>query len=355
MRRPKAAPTPKGRSLLQVSECAQRFAHACSNPWSQRALGACLPIDPVRPSQKICQRMRVSTTIGTNGCTFILISPSIANDRAFAWYGGGSYTPSDVAAFVATATNTTTTVGVTAVSMTGLPLNATQVVSDDFRAAFRIVSVGVSGQYIGTPLNMAGQWIGYINPDGSTLNSGAGTSFNVPSLSNLPGFKTAAVTKSKFSLVTPPLDLEGQQWFRPAESFINNNTGGYAYPWARETINGGTINGASVSNGEAPILLLLTGGVAGQGVVYDVIVHLEMVTKTAYLTPSHIDEVAAKAIVDLANKSNASPTWHPTAKQLMDGLVSVISHGTRMVTAVAPVARQMGRLAITAAPLAIGM
>jgi len=298
--------------------------------------------------------MRISTTIGTNGGCFCLVSPTVSNDRAFAWYSTGTYAQSDVASFVVTGIDATSTAGVSVAKMGGLPFATGNLVDDTYRTAFRIVSVGVSGQYIGTPLNMAGQWVGYINPDGGNLNSNGGTAYNIPALSNLPGFKTASVTKSKFTLVTPALDLDGQAWFRPAEEYIANRTGTMCYPWAHATIQSGTSVGAAIQNGEAPILLMLTGGVPGQAVVFDVIIHVEMLSKTAYLTPSHSDEVAAKGIIDLAAKSNSSPSWHPSAPALMNGLASILQAGTRVVTTMGPpLVRQMGRLAITAAPLAI--
>lgn len=336
-------------SRVAVSECTQRFAEALSNPWSERALGACLPIEPVRPSMKVCVKQRISTTIGTNGGCFIVISPCIANNLAFAWYSSSGYQQSDSATFTITSTNTTTTPGVQAQVLGGLPFSSTQLGLPENRMSARIVSVGVRAQYTGTTLNEAGTWNGLIAPDGSDMTQNVNS---IPNISNVPGFKWRRVTKQPITMVTGPLDHEGYEWCRPdaKEAGTQADLQTACYPWATEGIIGSP---STALNGQCPIFLMLTGGVLGQGVVFEVIAHIEYSGKLCYaMTPSHNDEVAAKAVLTSATKVNQSSSWRPDVGQLTSGLAEVLKMGTHLYSAAKTAAPVLGAMA-RAAPLMI--
>lgn len=333
---------PPGQTVVSVSECTKRFASALSDPWSSAALGACLPIEPVRPSMKLCQRMRISTVIGTNGGAFIVVSPCIASDRAFAWYSGVGYTQSDGAIFTVSSTDTTATPGVFPAYMSSLPFNDTNLIDPANRMSARIVSVGVRGTYTGTALNMAGTWNALISPDGSTVK---GVTSNIVSLSSSPAFKTAAVTRKPMTLVTGPIDYNGYEWCSPdtRQSTLGNIRN---YPWSGENLEPGT---PSIENGQTPIFLMLSGGVAGQGVVFEIIAHFEYSGKLATgLTPSHNDEIAAKGVLSVASAANQSSSWRPSYDQLLKGLKGVYQMGTHVYEAgraAAPLLRGAARAA----------
>lgn len=72
---------------LEVPECSQHYIKALYDPWSVPA-GVCIPCDlfPL-PSQKVKAKVRFTVQLSSNGCAFVNLSPSIANDIA-----SGSYT-----------------------------------------------------------------------------------------------------------------------------------------------------------------------------------------------------------------------------------------------------------------------
>lgn len=324
--------------MISVSECAKRFAHALSNPWGPDALGACLPMSPVRPSMKLCQRMRISTVVGTNGGCFLLVSPCLVNNQAFAWYSTTGYVQADNAAFTVTGTNASTGVGVVAANMATIPWSNAQFADVANRMGGRIVAVGVKAMYTGTALNMSGTWNAVINHDGTSLNDlVGGSSYNIPNLSNERGFKTAPVTRKPMVVTSGPLDYQAYDF----------NEGTDTYPWSVGQMNGQT----GGSNGAAPIFIMLTGGVANQGVIFDIIAHFEYVGKLANsITPSHLDENAARALLAASVASNQSSNWHPTFGQLMNGLKTAFTTGTQIVSAVRSAAPLL-RGAAAAAPL----
>lgn len=338
---PKASPA-RSVTAVSVSECTKRFAEALSNPWSPKALGACLPIEPVRPSMKICVKQRISTTIGANGGCFLVVSPCVANDTAFAWYGGGAYNLSDHALIAPTATNTSLTAGVTAQNMTGLPWASMDLQSPYNRMSARIVSVGVKAQYTGTKLNEAGTWNALISPDGVDIT---GASNNIAALSNVPGFKWSPVTKKPVVLTSGPLDYEGYEWCAPDVRSAGSVPAVANYPWANE----GMLSAAPAAmNGACPIFLMLTGGVAGQGVVFEIIVHAEYTGKLCTaLTPSHNDETAAKAVLSASTAVNSSSTWHASLSNLTSGLAEILQTGTKLVTVARSAAPLLGAAART--------
>lgn len=334
---------------MSISECTTRFAHALSNPWDSRALGACLPMEPVRPSMKVCQRMRISTTIGTNGGCFVLVSPCSANDHAFAWYSTSTYDRSDSAAFTLSGSATSSTTGVLSAYMSALPFSSSQLWGENNRMSSRIVAVGVKGQYTGAPLYMSGTWNGFLSPDGTCLRTDQGDANNsIPNLSGSPAFKDTPVTKKPMMLATGPFDYEGYSWKNHFEVMTSGGSNGTAtastYPWS--TV--GTTTNPAYYAGCMPILLMLTGGTAGQGVVFDIIVHIEYSGKLCTaLTPSHYDETAARAALTSATAVNQSSAWHPSFQQVVNGLTSVLQMGTQVVRT----ARTMAPIARAAAPL----
>lgn len=338
-----------------VSECTRKFASALADPWSDAALGACLPIDPVRNSMKVFRRLRIQSTIGTNGCSFVLICPTVISDAPFGYTNNFDYVQSDSAAVIVDPASGAIGGHVKSFEM-GLPFSSNHFFEKTNRMGARIVAVGVSATYTGTQLNMSGTWNAMISPDGSSLASSWDNFGNsLPKISTEPGFKSKAVSRAAVKLVSGPLDEEEQGWFSGPS--VNDSAVALQtawYPWARgEPLYypwTGQVHQAP--RGACPMLVMLSGGVSGQGVIYDVCVHVEYIGKpVSATTRSHQDDIAAKAVLTQKARDNSTSSWGSSVSSLLRGVGDVLTTGSHIVTTAGRYAAPALRIAGAAAPL----
>jgi len=157
---PRRSP-PKSRSSpsvvhrpLRLGECATKYALAIVDPWSEAAMGACVPI-AAGLTQKVTSFLRGSSFVGTAGYAFLSLSPCLANDIPSMYVTDNTFTQTSMS--ILTAANTTD-VGVNRVFVGGLPYSSAQFIGDRQNPAVggRIVSVGLKVWYTGTVLEQAG-------------------------------------------------------------------------------------------------------------------------------------------------------------------------------------------------------
>lgn len=320
------------RQAVQVHPCTVQFAHALSDPFSMAALGACLPIEPVRTSQKVFKRTLINATIGTNGVCVCYVSPTFVNDRAFAWYSTSTYAATDGAFSVGApgTTNVSTTTGISVAYLSNLPYSSF-FFDVNKQASARIVAIGVKGYYTGTALNMAGLWHGFVQPDGGDVSMNA-----LSALSSLPGYKTQPMSRKPTRLSCGPLDFEGYEWSRPGSLGLVST--GYAsqtrtYPWTDTPLGVENSLAFTGENGVCPIVLAVTGGVAGQNVTFEICAHIEYTgAGITSQTISHTDEIAAKSLLATSSRMLATPTgWAPSPSALLSGLKSTVKNATQLI------------------------
>lgn len=205
--KPKVRVTGQSEASLGLSHCALKYALAISDPWHKDAQGACVPRHPSRPSQKITEFSRFQITVGggTNvnasvGAIYIL--PSLANDSPAILYADNI---TQLGA-LPTATQIQALVPFMKAITPNSPYNSSQLTttlgsSAGPAAQGRIVSSGVSIQYMGSELNMGGIYSMYVSPNHDNM-----ASYNGAALASYDETLIERITTKRQWLVTSGLD-----------------------------------------------------------------------------------------------------------------------------------------------------
>lgn len=284
-----------------MSECAKKYAAALSNPWSDVALGCCLPIEPVRPSQKIRVRATVSVVCGTAGVGFVMFSPCIANDWFSYYYTTSTYAGTSFSCTLS-GVNTVATTGVAGGYFSDIPYTSTYFQSTNTGASARIAAVGLKATHTSAKLTRQGVWYAYVNPDHS-CNDG----INPTSYAQMPGARILPIDVPSVTLTSGPTDVDEYDWHRPYQSGTTVGES-YNYPWSNGTWFGkDVLNTTAYGNGAAPLIVGIVGGAAGQSFLVDLVLHVEYSGKNmSGLTLSHNDERAAKALLTANSRHNTT-------------------------------------------------
>jgi len=204
----KAPPRPRKRQLkggvipqMMLSPCAEHYAVAIANPWSSRALGACIPRHPSRPSHKVNLFTRYNIPFTYNSvnpnCLLIYFTPSLTSDAPVAWYcnsypatkltnssgypyGGVSYTSPINGSGVWGSSSINN--GGSVIPNTGAftPIYATcpyttnqfsENTSGGTSLQGRLVAAGIKMQYYGTSQNMGGGYFMYQTDAHDNVNA----------------------------------------------------------------------------------------------------------------------------------------------------------------------------------------
>lgn len=289
---------------------------AISDPWSNMAMGACIPLPPSIGSYKKFSYARFSGAIGTQGFGFIQVSPSLLKDNPSFFYTTASFTKND-------SDNMTQAVtGVTRGYMTTNDLTYAQAASGGNNVG-RIVSIGVKMRYTGTVLNQSGQFYGYVSPNHQ--------SFTGQTSDNLAARRECVIAnvldQQELMLVDcPSRDVENQY---TAGDLLGVGTASTVAPYSTTILGGSTLpaNGTFPLNGTAgyPTMIIMITGVAGQSFYGEVVQHNEYVGDqfTQMLTPSHNDftgyEIVNMASKGLSTRQSINPKKTPR-NLMLEGL-----------------------------------
>lgn len=319
---------------LVTTECIRKFAVALSDPWSEAALGACLPIEPVRPSRKVRFRTVVTVTVGTAGTGFILVSPSMGSDSPCAYYTTSAF----VESFLKVTYTPSLTTGIVQIQPNTLPYTGNQLINESqYRGiSARIVSVGLKAQHSSPALTRQGLWWTYNTPDHSDL---VGLSQANMGLGNNQGAVAYGIDKQQVKLVSGPVDYDEHDFHCPFTQSLQDgsgvNAGPLTYPWSNGQWLGKEVQDNLFANngayGACPMGLGIFGGVPGQTFMVDLVYHLEFAGRSvASVTTSHSDEVAAKIILS-AQKEENSAGRDPSAKSLLGSLKDRLATSTTRI------------------------
>jgi len=169
-----------------LSHCAMKYAIAVADPWNKEAQGACVPRHPSRPSQKITIFNRFQMTIGgagsgTNSTVGIIaIAPSLANDAPAIFYSTNAMGLTSLPSSAAQAQRIIPFLqGV----FPNSPYSSSQFTTTSGAGAGpsvqgRVVSAGVSIQYMGSELYRGGTYSMYVSPNHDNMLNYAGTALN---------------------------------------------------------------------------------------------------------------------------------------------------------------------------------
>lgn len=153
-----------------MSHCASQYQAALSDPFSNLALGACLPRFPALRSQKlaILSKFLVSTNAEGNG--FLHIIPTLANDSICAHFSTSSWTGDSNSVNISVATAGTETAQVNS------PYSSAQLVAEGIGSCRgRILSVGARITPVTSVSNLGGLITMYVDPDHSDVNAISGS------------------------------------------------------------------------------------------------------------------------------------------------------------------------------------
>lgn len=240
--------------------------------------------------------MRFTVTAGSEGYAFLAVMPCIANDRQFVIHSN--------AAFAGTSTigTLTTTAGVTALPMSGLPYGAVSLsdFSDSGNPACsgRAVSVGVSVQYTGTVLNRGGVMRSYTDPNHSNL---FGQDF---AQTTAPGVAVQTVTEQKRKYTISAIDTA--EWeYHNGETNVADTA---FYPYSQ----GRTLNNTNLALGGAPFFWDCVT-TPGNTFSIEIKMHAEYIGRLASsnLSPSSVDTAGFEKVAAASAKVNALRAGNP--------------------------------------------
>jgi len=332
--KPKSAPRAARMSESSLTQCALKFAAAVANPWSDLAIGACLPLEPARRSQKVTSFLRFNAQVGTNGFGFVYVSPCLANNVPSVFYTDSSYagTMNSAGTF---GSNIFISGGIKFTGVSQANINSPYSTSslgtlssdnaNDPAVMGRIVSVGVKATYTGTTLNESGLITCYVSPEHNDLST-----LSYAQLQTLAETSNRSFTRAPCVLVaipsSPDEGLYDRSTIISASNASNPNTQpiAAAYPWSdTPIINGGTNNYL----GQTPMVIAFTG-VVGSTVFVELIQHSEFIGKTveAVSTPSDNDIVGYNKVAAATNKAYAIHAAKPASgwsRAFMAGLKEV--------------------------------
>lgn len=243
-----------------LSTCAAHYAAAISDPFSNRALGACIPTFPQLRTLKKAFKSTFTMVAGSNGIGALSICPTAVNDRTLAVFSNdASQAPySDSSTDVARG-----------ILGQGQVYTLSSYTADDFdtetnhsvHLSARVVSVGVRVQYIGSVTDMEGLLYAYIDPDNSNTNR-----FSLNQIASLPQTAVQRVTSQPFFVSCSGI-LPSDFTFNDAAPSLRER----AYPLGPSQ----SFSTVDTSVGPAPIKIYYVGAVGAKFFV-EVIQHFEI-------------------------------------------------------------------------------
>lgn len=267
-----------------ISMCLGKMIMAGIQPFSQHALGACIPDGNCVASVRGFVRKQLTVVVGTAGVGFChFFMPLASNNAAFALTD---------AAFGGTTTQwlSATNLGVVGTYTEGIPTNVTssQLLggwgANDDRALFsaRIVAAGYTIRYTGKEIDRAGQVYAYTHP---THNSSAsayivGGSTDTPfTANNLATFPETMIFETSREETTIPLyPVNDSELEYSGEG--SNTANEVLYPWSQGGVKqpgNFTLADNSTYNVGQPIHTVMMVGTPGSSFIITFGMHYETI------------------------------------------------------------------------------
>lgn len=234
----------------KVSPCLKKWYSCLTSPFSQDAMGACIPSGDTHSSQRAFGFMRFDFTIGTNKVGWVAISPNVSNNAPQVYYTNELFSGTDLSILTA---NNIYSIGVSSLAAGNLPFPSsffTAPTTTESSCQGRIVGGGIRVQYTGKTVDQAGLSYFYTDPQHITA-------INAPVNSNLVTMNAALLGTYQETIIKPvsrepcentlaPMTQLELEYFTPiGRSSIDSAKD--TYPWGETTFfnNGFTTNAAS--------------------------------------------------------------------------------------------------------------
>lgn len=300
-------------ATLSMTACVIKYAIACMKPFSQAAVGACVPTFESPPSTTSRGNLEFTASVGTNGYGFALVMPSLANDAPCVIYTTATFvgdTSQSLAILSQTGNNSIATSllpGLAYTTMSNLRYATANMLENTYSASTtvaapgvlgRLVGGGIRGQYDGTTLNQSGHWCclrqpNHLNATISPLTTtGVATPNVVPmgltNMSQQQGYESSPMTRTPCELTWSAKDLNDTDYsneqneaggpsavdmypFCEGSSYVSQISGAYNFGGIYYAVPGTTL---SQNIGSAIAVMAFTG-VAGQTVRFQMVQHVE--------------------------------------------------------------------------------
>lgn len=337
--KPLAPKAPRVPFASGMTPCAFKYACAISDPWSDRARGACIPMPPLTHSMKVSSFTRFTFATGTN-VGFVVFTPSLGSDTIQGFYSLSTYSAADADAYVGG--NNTLNTGVATFTMGNLPFTGSNLSSTQNNVPAvqgRIVSYTYKVTYTGTTMNEGGIYYNYVSPTHGNLsgssnyltqaNLGAALETEVCGTTREPCYNTifasvenemmyASDAEAELAVLNAPTARVYPYSINQGVSATAHSVGGYTYQTASSIYVGG------------PVGVIMTTGASGT-YLCEVVMHAEYIGDLAasMATPNHADPEGTQKVLAAANTLTVRRLANPTKS-----IVSLMADGLREAYAV---------------------
>jgi len=233
---------------LGISHCAGKYALAISDPWNKMAQGACVPRHPSRPSQKISIFNRFQLTLGgtakfgTIGA--VVVMPSLANDAPTVYYADNV---AQIQSLPTTAAQLQALIPFMKPVTPNSPYSSAQFTEpvgsgSGAQVQGRIVSSGVSIQYMGSELYKGGTYTMFVSPNHDNM-----LGYPATSLSSYDEALIERITNDRQWLVTSGID-EAELVYNLSNTLNSSGTAyttQLVYPYSNGQVLGSVNNNLS--------------------------------------------------------------------------------------------------------------
>lgn len=316
-----------------LSACAMKYAEAIANPFSQRAIGACIPTFPSPDSSKQTSMLRsVSVVIGTSGVGGCWFAPSTAYNVATAACTTASYSGTSLSLPSVEVAGDYTMVYPS--DMSHGYTNFSPTVPDMNSLKSRAVSYGVRVKYTGTQLNMGGTIGGFFEPSHNVLT---GFDYTMATVTSRPIASYESVDRRmNFQLQTNAVNAHEVAFQQVVYPYTNT----YVAP--------------SYSAFRANAIgVIVIQGEPGNTFNVEIVTHYEYTGNLVgpMSSPTHTDargfEIVQQAAGQLARSTanNRQNNWSVMQGLLREAAVQVMPHAINAVSRYNPIAGMAARAA----------
>lgn len=313
---------------MSLMPCTAKFAAAISNPWSEMAMGACVPIGTSN-TLKCTSKGVITMTLGTQGFGAVFMVPSFFRDVGGVYVTNGDYNHTFIdPQYLNDGSNT-----IDWHPFSRLPF---AVGAEAQNVNGRVVSCGVKVTYIGSLAYRAGLYSCLTSPTHDDLSDAAGdSSVSAGSVSSFEECFTRPVSNDSVSNIIYPIsdkernfrdnqgNILGQTWSNGAflNTTDNQDISQYYYP-----LHGGDYISAGNSYVIAPVnnVIIINGNPTYQYMV-EYIIHVEYTGGSANFgtTPVEADVEGVLKVTEAAAKAtvHSNSTGQNYAKSFMSGLI----------------------------------
>jgi len=254
-----------------TSPCVKKWYDCLTDPFSQKAMGACIPSGDTMSSMRQFGFLRFTLTVGASGFGFAAFTPSLANNSVTVFYTDESYPFNWVQPLSA---SNVLQVGVKTAVITNQKFSQGDYYTPDMNNTYvkgRLVGGGVRVQYTGAMQNTSGLYYWWVDPNhasavalGQTVSSSPARA-DVAALGSFNDCVISAVSRTPREYPLAPIRNEEltYQDNDDTDAPANLERVQNVYPWANDNYFysfAGTGAGGASSNSGGPFVYAYPGG-----------------------------------------------------------------------------------------------